>query len=260
MMQKWFNYSIFTKKYEDASKLNKVVYLMNHRSEADFFIDHQLTNCTGSTISRLFVGIAAPLLGLCTTVCNIVWFFNREGVKDKVKFFKWINKKHKKNFMPGLIVYPEGTRCSGDQINPLKIGFIKYAYDYDLPIQIIITKNKENVVSGKTCTANRNVKLYSLYSKIYYPDKKKFESDQVFFNFIKNEWAKLWKEVYVKFNKNDYKENKNSMLNTKQSSILNKSKKMDPMRKVGIFVYYLLFDILTLLFVFLIMNTFFFRL
>ena len=68
------------------------------------------------------------------------------------------------------------------------------AYNNNLPIQIIITKNKEHIFSLKTMKCNFGVSLYTYRSQPIYPSK--YNTKEEFFNEVINQWNVSWNIVY----------------------------------------------------------------
>ena len=55
------------------------------------------------------------------------------------------------------MLYPEGTRNTSNKSKPLKFGIIKLGYEQNVPFQIIIVSNKENVINEKKLKINKNI-------------------------------------------------------------------------------------------------------
>jgi len=172
----------------------KCVYFLNHRETIDIAIDVYTTSGNSAFISRYLVMFAAPLIGITTTILNSAFYFKRTTNMDKNKFIEWCNYKLKNSPYQSLSIYPEGTRRLSNEPCRIKDGGILYSYQYDVPIQIIITKNKENVFSVKKFTHQDNVNLYTNISKEIYP--KDFDSFEQYRNCVCNEWEKNWNIVY----------------------------------------------------------------
>ena len=111
-----------------ATRTNKTILLVNHRSLADFFLHDCITGYQASHLARMMVALLLPGTWLCTFIDNSVWYFVRGGRgKDLEPFFKWIDEKFnsKRTLRKSLIVYPEGHRNTTDKPLPLKKGFIR---------------------------------------------------------------------------------------------------------------------------------------
>jgi len=148
--------------------------LANHRSWADFVIDSVLTN-GGSYLARWAVVLGIPMsclygwlsgtetgrdnacvappqrpnyaqsvFALSCSVGSVIFFRRRRGLdrgafRDFLKR-NWDHRPHKP-----LIVYPEGSRNLTDASLKLKTGALQAAYELGVPIQVVITANKEQV-------------------------------------------------------------------------------------------------------------------
>lgn len=111
-----------------ATRQNKTILMLNHRSLADFFLHDCITDYQASHLSRMMVALLLPGTWLCTFMDNSVWYFVRGGRgKNLEPFFKWVddNFEARRTFRRSLIVYPEGHRNSKDDPLPLKKGFIR---------------------------------------------------------------------------------------------------------------------------------------
>lgn len=239
ILRKWFNYKIYTQ--NKLIKGKKIIYLSNHRSWSDFCIEYDIFDCNTTYISRMMVIIALPFMGLATYMCNIVYYFNRgagRNPKQRDRFFNKIYKFFMKSYMDGMLVYPEGTRCSGSQINPLKCGFIYFSFDKKIPIQIAITKNKELVFNEKKMVANTNIKLYTYYSKLIKPEK--FNTKEEYFEYINKTWKTIWNKLYSKeFNPSEYTK--------KNIDVIHKFPRMKLNDKIKIHTYYWIENIILFL-------------
>ena len=172
----------------------KCVYFLNHRETIDIAIDVYTTSGTAAFISRYLVMFIAPFIGIMTTILNSAFYFKRSGNIDKNKFIEWCNYKLNNSPYQSLCIYPEGTRRLTNEPCRIKDGGIVYSYKYNVPIQIIITKNKENVFSVKKLTYQDDVNLYTYFSKEIYPND--FSSFENYRTYICNEWEKNWNIVY----------------------------------------------------------------
>lgn len=181
-------------KTKDSAKLeNGCVYLCNHRSWADFFIDQYL--CNGAAfLSRKMVIVGTPMSALWAYLNNSTWFFTRRSGIDRAKFFMWIDSKFKTRAEYGLIAYPEGTRNHGDKPKPLKSGVIHYAFEYKRKVQIVMTTNKERVVNEKQWSCNYGTKCLVYVSPVF--DPKDFKSFEEFKTVIKEAFMKAWQKAY----------------------------------------------------------------
>ncbi len=93
------------------------------------------------------------------------------------------------------MVYPEGTRNLKPQSLPLKRGMLRYAYTERTPVQVVITTNKENILSEKMRKATFGVTCVVGYSDVVRPaDHGDFES---FFEAVQATWEAQWEKTCV---------------------------------------------------------------
>ena len=199
---KILNYSnckIYRISEHKVSHLKNIIYLSNHRSWADFFIDNIVTEYCSKFISRIVVAYILPLyVYICGYLITDAMIFFKRG-KTSISEFEKLIKHNQLNNKSGndILVYPEGTRRSGLYYAcDLKKGLIYYAYKENCPIQFIISKNKENFLNEKKLTAEKNVNIFVHYSDVYYPDFIKYRSMQEFYDFINAEWKTTFNAVY----------------------------------------------------------------
>ncbi|KAL6058867.1 hypothetical protein QOT17_014541 [Balamuthia mandrillaris] len=178
-------------------KGEKVMWLCNHRTWADFFVDHMLTGFQCAYLSRCLVFLGIPLNSWAGFTNDTVWFFRRPAQRDRRKFietfYRFLDRRYKSTPWHGLLIYPEGSRNVQPDSLPLKKGCINYAYDRGLPVQIIIATNKEHIFNERTLTSKHNVRVRVGYSKVLRPEN--YSSSEVFFSAIESLWLETWKEV-----------------------------------------------------------------
>lgn len=193
------NCKIYRISEHKVSHLKNIIYLSNHRSWADFYIDNIVTEYCSKFISRIEVAYILPLyVYICGHLITDVMIFFRRG-KTNISEFEKLIKYNQLNNKSGndILVYPEGTRRSGLYYAcDLKKGLICYAYKENCPIQFIISKNKEKFLNEKKLTAEKNVNVFVHYSDVYYPDVTKYRSMQEFYDFINAEWKTTFNAVY----------------------------------------------------------------
>jgi hypothetical protein len=195
IMLKWNNYII-----KDSFPLfdKECVYFLNHRESVDFAIDGYLTEGRSLFISRLLILILSPFMGCLTWFAgNGVYYFYRRKNIDKKRFVMNV-EAHRLNYsdLKSVNIYPEGTRRLENNCVRIKDGGIFYSYVYKLPIQIIITKNKEFVASIKLRISNDNVNCYTYRSNVIFP--RNFTSFEEYRTFVCEEWTRCWDIVYGK--------------------------------------------------------------
>ena len=173
----------------EVSTVPNKIFLFNHRSWADFFIDHYI--CKGTYISRKEVKYVLPFTCALSKKHDDVIFFDRSNKNSKYKLYDDIKKILKKK---SILLYPEGTRNTTDKSKPLKFGIIKLGYEQNVPFQIIIVNNKENVINEKKFKINKNIVCEYFTSEIIYPENFKTLKD--FINEIQKKWNESWNIIY----------------------------------------------------------------
>lgn len=140
----------------DKINPNVHVYLFNHVSFADFFIDNYIISGNGCYISRIVVFFAVPLSCIYGFLNNCIYFIKRDSrnVKDNLKLgFENIIHKNKKK----VIFYPEGTRNKTNNVIPLKYGGLNLIFNMGYSLQIINVKNKDKILNEKKMHINYNI-------------------------------------------------------------------------------------------------------
>ena len=168
----------------------KCIYLFNHRSWADFWIDYDIVG-GACYISRKLLKYVLGFVGILGSTVNDLLFFNRNDTKDRHNLYKKILEKLK---IKNIILYPEGTRNIQNISKPLKFGVIKLAYDNNIPLQIIICKNKEKVFNLKKLEYTKNINCPYYVSKVIYP-KNHIKLDD-FIKYVENKWNESWNKLY----------------------------------------------------------------
>eukprot|EP01026_Neomeris_dumetosa_P028322 TRINITY_DN2294_c0_g1_i2.p1 TRINITY_DN2294_c0_g1~~TRINITY_DN2294_c0_g1_i2.p1 ORF type:complete len:265 (-),score=41.31 TRINITY_DN2294_c0_g1_i2:147-833(-) len=120
--------------------------------------------------------------------------FKRGSIKDKEKFNLWIDRLVQESPCPGIIVFPEGTRSQGLKSLPLKRGMLHYAFSRKIPVQLVITDGKEDVMEEKRWHIGFGRKLKVGYSELI--ESQQFEDSDSFFGRVQEEWDTLWQKVY----------------------------------------------------------------
>lgn len=171
----------------------KCLYMTNHRSEADFFMDQYLTHGSSIFLSRRMVALYAfPYLPTSYISKSLLFFVRKKGIRDTL--YKQVDQYWKKSSYPSLLVYPEGTRNQTPVSKPLKMGFVYYAYERKLPIQIFISTNKEKVFSLQKKWCSHDTMVRVAYAKPLDPED--YESVDEFKTAVKDVWERTCVEVY----------------------------------------------------------------
>ena len=112
------------------------------------------------------------------------------------------NSKTKK-----MLFYPEGTRLNfkilkskDDLKTKLKYGLLKSIFEDkdNLPVQLCISSNKENVFSLKKFSSKYGLTVNTEFSNIIYP--KDFDCFEDFIEEIAKIWFIIWKNTHCKKN------------------------------------------------------------
>jgi len=170
-----------------------VLYLANHRSWADFFLDAYLTAGRAQMLSRMAVLYAFPWFMLPITTMRGCVVFKRGAIADKDAFNRWLDAKIAASPAPGLVVYPEGHRSSLATSLPLKRGMLHYAYGRGVPVQVVMSAGKERVISEKRRRAAWGGVVATAYAPPVFPAQHPdFAS---FMAAVQASWDAAWGEV-----------------------------------------------------------------
>lgn len=169
------------------------LYLANHRSWADFFLDVVATDGRAQMLSRAAVAVAFPAFMLAVCVIRSVILFRRDNVKDFDAFNAMIESRVRDSPVDGLIVYPEGHRSTKTKPLPLKKGMLQFAWSRSMPVQVVASSGKEGVISEKATCARWGRRVVVAYSIPIRPaDHADFEG---FFTKVVEEWVSTWNRV-----------------------------------------------------------------
>lgn len=193
-LMKFFRVKVL--KYGDKTlyKGGRVLYLCNHRSWGDFFIDSYVVEGRANFLARWMVFFAFPVVMLSCHVINCIVFFKRGSIADKDAFNKWLDYKNQISPLCGYLVYPEGHRNIKPGSLTLKRGLLHYAYSRKLACQVIMVTDKEDVLSEKTCHVNFGRTVVCGFGDVI--DTKVFPDFETFFTAVKKQWDVTWEEVY----------------------------------------------------------------
>ncbi|GFR47784.1 hypothetical protein Agub_g9553, partial [Astrephomene gubernaculifera] len=172
----------------------KCLYLCNHRSWADFFIDAYLTEGRAALMSRWLVYFVFPVFCTSCLILRGIVLFKRGTIADKEAFNSWLDATLGRSHVPGLLVYPEGHRSLKPASLPLKRGMLHYAFSRKIPVQIIITRGKEEVLSEKRMAVRFGRTLVTQFSKVIEPGQ--FASFDAFFSAVQSTWDECWRGAY----------------------------------------------------------------
>jgi len=167
-----------------------VIYLANHRSWADFFLDAYLTAGRAQMLSRMAVLYAFPWFMLPITTARGCVVFKRGAIADKDRFNAWLDSKIAASPAPGLVVYPEGHRSSAAHSLPLKRGMLHYAYGRKVPVQVVMSAGKERVLSERRRRAAWGGIVATAYAAPV--DPKDFDTSDGFMAAVQKSWDAAW--------------------------------------------------------------------
>ncbi|KAK9789400.1 hypothetical protein WJX73_004242 [Symbiochloris irregularis] len=193
-LQWWFRVKILSLPGPPLYKNSTCIYLCNHRSWADFYLDVLMTEGHAQMLSRWAVAIVFPMFMIAVMNIRSVVLFNRGRKKDHEEFNRLIDRRIAASPVPGLIVYPEGHRSTKRESLTLKKGMLHYVYSRKAMTQIIITANKEAVISEKKLLARFGQTILVGFGKPI--DASKFSSFDDFFKEVQRDWNVQWARVY----------------------------------------------------------------
>ncbi|KAK9835903.1 hypothetical protein WJX74_010643 [Apatococcus lobatus] len=170
------------------------MFLANHRCWADFFIDVVLSEGNAQMLSRMAVYYVFPMFMISVRAAKGVILFKRGRQHDKDAFNRMVDKKMARSPLEGLIIYPEGHRSTKQDSLPLKRGMLHYAFSRKLPMQIIMSSNKEAVLSEKKQSAHFGQKILVGYSDVI--QTKDFASFEDMLAALQRAWDAQWLRVY----------------------------------------------------------------
>lgn len=192
---------------EDLNMSKNIMYMPNHLSVSDFFIEPLVSHYNSKYISLNKMRIIFPFLGLLTIFSDYCIYISGEKKKEEVvKSLKRIEELRIQDTTKNLSLYPEGMRRPHRPYvsEQLKKGFIYHSFENSIPIQIIHTTNKDYVIDDEKFKINYNMKLFTYYSPLVDPLKlrKKFEkrekreyTKEDYYNDFYKIWSKVWKKM-----------------------------------------------------------------
>jgi hypothetical protein len=175
--------------------------LANHRCWLDFAIDPLLAN--SCIFGRRMGFICVFFWSYLGYLDDIIISFKR-GKEQRNELFNRINQhilQHKT--YKRMLIWPEGTRLkythlssSEDVKTYLKYGMLKSIYeDKELPVQLQISNNKENVLNEKRLHIQYDVRVNTHRSKSIHP--KDFATEQDFYDEIARVWYDCWIKTHA---------------------------------------------------------------
>jgi 1-acyl-sn-glycerol-3-phosphate acyltransferase len=191
LLMQFFGISLL-QHHQFTSKISPETRLIasNHRTFADFFIDSSLAGYV-THLSRWMVALVLPMTALYAFFTGRVLFFWR-GHTKRIDLQKQI-LTHQKNHPFPTIFYPEQHRSIAKESLPLRHGVLKICYENNMPIQIMITSNKEKIFNEKTGDIGWNIRCHFGITEPLIP--KNFSEYQLFFEAFEQQWLDLWHKV-----------------------------------------------------------------
>lgn len=157
-------------------------------------VDQYVTEGRSLFMSRLAVVWVFPFFMTGIAAIRSVILFKRGSIADKDKFNRWIDKKLVESPQSGLAVYPEGHRSTHGESLPLKRGMLHYAFSRKMPVQVVISSNKEAILSEKHQVARLGQTVAVGYSEVIYPDN--YENFERFMSKVQETWDSEWDTVF----------------------------------------------------------------
>jgi hypothetical protein len=184
-----------------------IIYLTNHVSVCDFFIDTYTIHFSNKFVSLNKIKLSLPILSMVVALTNSCYFIPEGTQKNKViENLNNIDKWRKSDDIRNLMIYPEGMRRP-HRPNPsqvLKKGFIYHSFEKKLPLQIIYTVNKDYVIDDAKFILNKNINLFTYYGPKINPQKlkaryeKKYKKEYTkddYYEDVYKQWCKIWKKM-----------------------------------------------------------------
>ena len=195
-----------------VSKKNQIIdknilYMTNHVSTGDFFIDPYVLHYSTKFIALNKVRMLLPIIGaICSLTSSSIFISSGNSKETILENFKKIEELRKNDDIRNISLYPEGLRRAHRHTvsTSLKKGFIYHSFDNNLPIQIVHTTNKDYVVDDVKMMLHKNTKLFTYYGPKIDPQKlkAKFEKKHKraytkddYYNYVYKQWAKIWTKM-----------------------------------------------------------------
>ena len=199
--------TIYKVSKEDLNMSRNIMYMPNHLSVSDFFIEPIVSHYNSKYIGLNKMRIIFPFLGLLTMLSDYCIYISGEKKKEEVvKTLKRIEELRIQDTTKNLSLYPEGMRRPHRPYvsEQLKKGFIYHSFEHSIPIQIIHTTNKDYAIDDEKLKININMKLFTYYSPLVDPlqlkkkfekrEKREYTKDDYYNDFYKI-WSKVWKRM-----------------------------------------------------------------
>ena len=197
-----FNFLKIKHKFIKKSHLIPHGYILaNHRCFLDFAVDPYFSK--SSVLGRYFAFFAVSFISLCGFKDKRIIPFHR-GKKNANQVLQII-KKHrrlKNKYSSRILFYPEGTRQKYKSLNSpsefkgnyLKYGLLKRIWEEGvMPVQLMITGNKEHVFNEKKWTIRFGVEVKTVLGEPLYPVD--YDDFGGFVDAIAEQWVEYYNEV-----------------------------------------------------------------
>jgi len=199
--------TIYNVSKDDLNMTKNIMYMSNHSSVSDFFIDPLVSHYNSKYISLNKMRQIFPFLGLVTMLTKYCIFISGDKKKEQViENLKKIEELRIEDTSRNLALYPEGMRRPHRPYvsEQLKKGFIYHSFEHSIPIQIIHTTNKDYAIDDAKLKINSNMKLFTYYGPLIDPlklkkkfekrEKREYTKDDYYNDFYKI-WSKIWKRM-----------------------------------------------------------------
>ena len=184
-----------------------IMYMTNHTSVGDFFIDPYVLHFSTKFIALQKMRYLLPMLGIICSLTESSIFISSDNQKNKIiENFKIIEELRKNDNIRNITLYPEGLRRPHrpNVSETLKKGFIYHSFQNNLPIQIVHTTNKDHVMDDENLILYKNTKLFTYYGSKIDPKKlkEKFEKKHKreytkddYYTHVYKQWSKIWSKM-----------------------------------------------------------------
>jgi len=199
--------TIYKVSKDDLNMTKNIMYMSNHSSVSDFFVDPLVTHYNSKYVGLNKMRQIFPFLGLVTMLTKYCIFISGDKKKEQVvENLKKIEELRIEDTSKNLALYPEGMRRPHRPYvsEQLKKGFIYHSFDNNIPIQIVHTTNKDYAIDDANLKINNNMKLFTYYSPLIDPlqlkkkfekrEKREYTKDDYYNDFYKM-WTKVWKRM-----------------------------------------------------------------
>lgn len=162
----------------------------------------------------MMVSAAVPGMVFTAWINNYVWLFHRKKNISRTWFTEFFKKHWDMRYalfgtyynrpLDGVIVYPEGHRYTGKRSLPIKTGVLEVAYNLKVPVQLVLSLDKENILCEKTLSFNFDVPIYTSISEVLHPEE--YATKEEWFDKIREVWEATLDDLEESKKTNDFKE------------------------------------------------------